>query len=443
MRTSLLLVVWMLFGYSTIHAQQNDVLCNQLRAFEESKKSIPAPKEKEQALSYLEDLIAEGGFFNKKEKKAKLNSARLNIRNQYWRNEFLLANNVELKQSSTFCSFLEESKRLSPNENPDLIKSCELNIAVVIDQSGSLDAVERQYIKTALETFVGSMIGSGNQVQFFGMGTGSVNEVNISTSILYGSGILGEAHLEWINNSISGLFSAEGDPDGWFTGLEAVNNEMPEVDLVVVISDGSNEDSDENILAGNVLKDNGAHIFVLAKRFGTYPYSGNSPNMNLVPFLNHDIMPNPTIASFPDIDEIATKDYHFFNDFSTLSDWMVDFDYIVVNNGTFTNIPECVPEDGSFSLTYEMDDIYTPGLFSVPTLTNNNYTLNDYSFSTLGSVTTITFDLTSNTCTCDGLPVVIKLKQKGCSEFKYLISPDIQCCLSDCKKLEDSKWTTG
>ncbi|UOQ89895.1 VWA domain-containing protein [Agromyces endophyticus] len=117
--------------------------------------------------------------------------------------------------------------------NPDLQPNCGVDIALVLDKSGSIGAAGIANLKAAADAFTSALVDTGSQV--------SVTAFDQDASVLLGATDLTSANLAAIQGSYAGLVS-----DGWTNwkrGLELAAGTFggfdDAVDLTIMITDGN------------------------------------------------------------------------------------------------------------------------------------------------------------------------------------------------------------
>ncbi|WP_347049415.1 VWA domain-containing protein [Flavobacterium olei] len=136
---------------------------------------------------------------------------------------------------------------------------CETYIAIVVDESGSINGNEAQQIRDGLTSFINSQPQSKITLSLIGM---SNSDSNTRSEHVIQKRILGNAAAfqSWIN--AFGLRSADPQSDHWASGLEVVNSLTVVPDIVVVVTDGL-QVNDNDLLKNlyNNLNDK-SHVFV-------------------------------------------------------------------------------------------------------------------------------------------------------------------------------------
>ncbi|MFC4477280.1 VWA domain-containing protein [Flavobacterium chungangensis] len=136
---------------------------------------------------------------------------------------------------------------------------CETYIAIVVDESGSINGNEAQQIRDGLTSFINSQAQSKITLSLIGM-SGSDN--NSRSEHVIQKRISGNtsSFLSWINGF--GSRSANPQSDHWASGLEVVNNLTVIPDVVVVVTDGL-QVNDTDLLKNLYQNlDDKSHIFV-------------------------------------------------------------------------------------------------------------------------------------------------------------------------------------
>ncbi|WP_428232486.1 hypothetical protein [Flavobacterium sp.] len=112
---------------------------------------------------------------------------------------------------------------------------CETYIAIVVDESGSINATEAQHIRSGLTSFINSQAQSNITLSLIGM---SDNDATLRSDNVIQKRISSNKaeFLTWTNSFGSGR--ANKQSDHWASGLKAVNNLSVIPDVIVIVTDG-------------------------------------------------------------------------------------------------------------------------------------------------------------------------------------------------------------
>lgn len=136
---------------------------------------------------------------------------------------------------------------------------CETYIAIVVDESGSINGNEAQQIREGLTSFINSQAQSKITLSLIGM---SNSDSNSRSEHVIQKRISGNtsSFLSWINGF--GSRSVDPQSDHWASGLEVVNNLSVVPDVIVVVTDGLQVN--DNDLLKNLYQNlnDKSHIFV-------------------------------------------------------------------------------------------------------------------------------------------------------------------------------------
>ncbi|AWK04733.1 hypothetical protein HYN56_11060 [Flavobacterium crocinum] len=136
---------------------------------------------------------------------------------------------------------------------------CETYIAIVVDESGSINGNEAQQIREGLTSFINSQAQSKITLSLIGM---SNSDSNSRSEHVIQKRISGNASsfFSWINGF--GSRSVDPQSDHWASGLEVVNNLSVVPDVIVVVTDGLQVN--DNDLLKNLYQNlnDKSHIFV-------------------------------------------------------------------------------------------------------------------------------------------------------------------------------------
>ncbi|WP_316632364.1 hypothetical protein [uncultured Flavobacterium sp.] len=195
----------------------------------------------------------------------------------------------------------------SINLQESQLSGCETYVAIVVDESGSINATEAQQIRSGLTSFINSQAQSNITLSLIGM---SDNDDTLRSDNVIQKRISSNQteFLTWIN--LFGSGRANKQSDHWASGLKAVNNLSVTPDIIVIVTDGmqvNNSDALKNLYGDLNLN---SQIFV-------YGVTSTDNNVNelitpLTSFLGKTpILKNSGIS-------ILDSDYIRVPDFSTL-----------------------------------------------------------------------------------------------------------------------------
>ncbi|WP_281322475.1 hypothetical protein [Flavobacterium aestivum] len=184
---------------------------------------------------------------------------------------------------------------------------CETYIAIVVDESGSINGNEAQQIRSGLTSFINSQAQSKITLSLIGM---SNNDGNLRSDHIIQKRISSNQSefTNWINSF--GSRSINPQSDYWASGLDVVNNLTVIPDIIVVVTDGL-QASNTSILKGLYSNLNQkSHVFV----YGVT--SSESTATELVTPLNFYLGKEPILKT--NGTSILNTDYIRVPDFSTL-----------------------------------------------------------------------------------------------------------------------------
>lgn len=223
----------------------------------------------------------------------------------------------------------------SINLQENQLSGCETYIAIVVDESGSIDANEAQQIKSGLTSFINSQTQSNITLSLIGMSHSDVNsrldhiiEKRISSN--------SSEFLTWITN-FKRTTAPVPNPqsDYWASGLEAVNNLSVTPDIIIVITDGS-QVNDLNKLKNlfNVLNTK-SHVFTYGVTSNDYQTTGFT---NLNSALTNYLGKIPLLKSANNT--ILNSDYIELSDFTRLNSELnqLTSDLATANIGCLANV---------------------------------------------------------------------------------------------------------
>ncbi len=171
----------------------------------------------------------------------------------------------ENNESNNNCSDSVTIAAITPAPNPILSQACGLDIALVLDSSGSIDSSELSAMKTAFNAFVDALL-PGTPTQF------SVTDFDSTAAVLQTF----SGDVTTVKNAIN--TPSSGGSTNWEDGLIKAQSTLPNrsnPDLVLFASDGNPNRVDngstvseaqavaEAVLIANTLKTSGVRIIAL------------------------------------------------------------------------------------------------------------------------------------------------------------------------------------
>jgi hypothetical protein len=195
----------------------------------------------------------------------------------------------------------------SINLQESQLSGCETYIAIVVDESGSINGNEAQQIREGLTSFINSQAQSNITLSLIGM---SDNDDTLRSDNVIQKRISSNKadFLTWTNSFGSGR--ANKQSDHWASGLKAVNNLSVTPDIIVIVTDGmqvNNSDALKALYGDLNLK---SQIFV----YGVTSTANNASE--LVTPLTNFLGKAPVLKSSGI--SILNSDYIRVPDFSTL-----------------------------------------------------------------------------------------------------------------------------
>ena len=214
---------------------------------------------------------------------------------------------AESNELNNNCSDAVTIEAITPAPNPSLSQACGLDIALVLDSSGSIDSGELSTMKTAFNAFVNALL-PGTPTQF------SVTDFDSTAAVLQTF----SGDTTTVQNAINTPTS--GGSTNWEDGLVKAQSTLPNrsnPDLVLFASDGNPNRVDngstvsesqavtEAVLVANAIKASGARVVALG--------IGNDLDVN-----NLKAISGPTVGTDLSADVITS-------DFATLASTLATF----------------------------------------------------------------------------------------------------------------------
>ncbi|WP_158728222.1 MULTISPECIES: vWA domain-containing protein [unclassified Flavobacterium] len=134
----------------------------------------------------------------------------------------------------------------SINLQESQLSGCETHIAIVVDESGSINGNEAQQIRDGLTSFINSQAQSNITLSLIGM---SDNDDTLRSDHVIQKRISSNKaeFLTWTN--LFGSGRANKQSDHWASGLKAVNNLAVIPDIIVIVTDGMQVNNSEALTA--------------------------------------------------------------------------------------------------------------------------------------------------------------------------------------------------
>lgn len=351
MRILLFLSIWVLSFTQSLNAQTAQDMWAEKEAFITKHLSDPAPDEKQIVEGYKNGLLNEGRTVPTHEKLIEV------ARRAYWGKIFRTDNHDRLLTAKrNKAANGNASLGKGPFPNPELEETCELDIVIIVDRSGSLGNTNEANIQSGLLTMIQNQVGNGNTLTFIGMGDSGGNPI-LSETVTYNPGSI-NTHSDWINDV---LFAGSCTQcDRWSTSLEAADGFN--ADLVMMVTNGNNGDNGHGanepnltIAAANVLKTNGenagngAHLFIIGEEGPGYTQG------NLEMAVNDLIAPGATEAFGPlTLANVSSNDFTGIqNNFATLNTLLPNMEPCCSVEVGYISNRECVINNVYISGTYE------------------------------------------------------------------------------------------
>jgi hypothetical protein len=203
---------------------------------------------------------------------------------------------------------------------------CEIYMALVVDESGSIDPTEAQQIRTGLTAFINAQLASNITLSLIGMSESDVNNRQdhiLERRIATNSNLF----LNWINNYRTSRVGAQADY--WASGLSVINSLATSPDIIIVVTDGSQINN--AAVLQNLYRDLNAnsHIFV-------YGLNGNLYQIN-TGFVNFLValqfyLNRPPVAK-TSTNSILAADYISYDNFDLLATQLTGLTNELVTSG--------------------------------------------------------------------------------------------------------------
>ena len=215
-----------------------------------------------------------------------------------------------------------------PAANPDLAKKCDLKVALVLDESGSIQSAgATQKVRDAAKAFANGLVGSGSQI--------GVIEFNTDARVVdldpVGSAFYNDVTQTWVDGQLSSYLTNDYSPQNWTNWQDALQKVLDQAnpDLVVFITDGDptarNPAPDTSFPEGSyavlnpalanadLVRTDGSHMFVVGVGNGL---TSGSSQVRLRAISGPD--------QYPAQPDIFKADYTLVTNFSDLQNALAD-----------------------------------------------------------------------------------------------------------------------
>ncbi len=243
-------------------------------------------------------------------------------------------------------------------------------VAVIVDESGSISEDEASQLRAGLQQFIDSQLDSGLNISIIGMSNQDTNQRTDHIGPEKVTSATKPVFDNWINNygNREGQSGIDGNSDYWASAISLINNnpDTYDPDLVVIFTDGS-QASDVDALKAeiNTLRNNtDLYVYAIDNEYyvnGAGVVAQQNPNSTNTPVtlnnvvgsirtsLNYLFEDDPlTIGvdeSIPEdgLDNLASADYHGYADFSALSSGVTVLSNLFSQSGIECAVPveEC------------------------------------------------------------------------------------------------------
>lgn len=234
-------------------------------------------------------------------------------------------------------------------------QACEAHIALVIDESASIDSADAGQIRTGLRNFIDSQLGLDNRISLIAM-SHTENDSRQGDHILntqVTNSSVSTTFYPWINSFRASNNSVNSDSDHWSSGLQVANalEEVP--DIIVIIADGLSVHSNgRSILRQRIANLNAkSHIFV----YGIHPkgsYDNGTQEVDNLPQSLEYYLSRTPLASANNSDLLST-DYRAVNNFRDLQTALSALSQTLINSNVSCGPLEITKENidlGTISL---------------------------------------------------------------------------------------------
>lgn len=209
---------------------------------------------------------------------------------------------------------------------------CETYIAIVVDDSASIDSAEAQQIRQGLTSFINSQAQSNITLSLIGM---SHTDTNLRSDHVIEKRISNNSteFSNWIRDFRAPSINAQSDY--WASGLDVVNNLNTTPDIVIVITDGlqiTETNKLKNLLSAINLK---SHVFIYGVSSNFYQ-TDRWTNLNSA--LTYYLGKAPLLKTANN--NILTADYIELSNFTTLNNELTQLtaDLASANVGCMANV---------------------------------------------------------------------------------------------------------
>lgn len=198
-----------------------------------------------------------------------------------------------------------------------ITSGCERYIAIIVDESGSIDETEAVQIRAGLTSFINSQFLSNTTLSLIGM---SHSDMDSRTDHIIQKRISHhqQEFLDWISDFSTIERTINAQSDYWASGLEVVNSLTVTPDIIIVVTDGLQVDNDSTLQNLFITLNQKSHVFVYGVTSSSYNTSAQYTDFtDLIPALNHYLNRIPVLKT--NANSILNADFIELSDFSTLN----------------------------------------------------------------------------------------------------------------------------
>ena len=204
----------------------------------------------------------------------------------------------------------------SPVANDSItVKYGEIKMALLIDESGSIDSTEAADIRAGLSSFFVDELNSGNEISVVGMSASDydVRADHISATTI--TGVTKPAFDNWATDFRSGRVSIQADY--WGSALDVAASQT-DLNLALIIGDGIQGDIVNIANHVSKMRANGTHVFFIGIDPGEYIYSGSTISPSPSTAIDSVFGSESEVSTQPDLSDMLSTDYVTESTFSNL-----------------------------------------------------------------------------------------------------------------------------
>ena len=195
------------------------------------------------------------------------------------------------------------------------VKYGDIRMALLIDESGSIDTTEAADLRTGLAQFFNDEVDSGNMISMIGMGSSDINTRSDHVAESEVTSATKPDFDTWEADYRTGRVSIQAD--FWASALELAASNT-DLNLAVIIGDGIQGNTVKMANYVSQMRANGTHVFFMGIDPGEYIYSSGTIATDPSTAIDAVLGSQAKASSQSDLSDLLSTDYSIQSSFSDL-----------------------------------------------------------------------------------------------------------------------------